>query len=306
VTAHVPVLLREAVDALAIGPAATIVDCTFGRGGHARLILDRLGPGGRLIALDRDQEAIASGRSINDPRLTLVQARFGELDAALKSLSVMQVAAVLLDLGMSSPQLEDPERGFSFRLDGPLDMRMDRSHGMTAAEWLGDATEAEIREVLGGYGEERFAKQIAKAIVAARQGRPLTRTRELAYLVGKAVRTREPDQDPATRTFQALRIHVNQELEELSLVLPRAMRLLAPGGRLAVISFHSLEDRIVKNFIRECARPGSLPEKLPVRASELPRPLMRIVGKPLRASASEVSANPRARSAILRVAEKLQ
>jgi len=305
VTAHVAVLLHEAVDALAIRPAATVVDCTFGRGGHARLILDRLGPEGRLIALDRDQEAIASGRSIDDPRLTLAQARFSELEATLKRHSVMRAAAVLLDLGMSSPQLEDAERGFSFRLDGPLDMRMDRSEGMTAGQWLEYATEAEIREVLGGYGEERFAKQIAKAIVAARQRRPVTRTRELADLVGKAVRTREPDQDPATRTFQALRIHVNKELEELSLVLPQAMELLEPGGRLAVISFHSLEDRIVKNFMREQARAGSLPERLPVRAADLPRPLMRIVGKPLRASAAEVRANPRARSAILRVAEKL-
>ena len=304
-SAHVPVLLQEAVDALAIGPAATVVDCTFGRGGHARLILGRLGPEGRLIALDCDQEAIASGRSIDDPRLRLVQARFSDLETTLKSQSVMQVSAVLLDLGMSSPQLQDAERGFSFRLDGPLDMRMDRSQGMTAAEWLLNATEAEIREVLGGYGEERFAKQIAKAIVAARQRRPVARTRELAHLVGKAVRTREPDQDPATRTFQALRIHVNKELEELSLVLPQAMKRLQPGGRLAVISFHSLEDRIVKNFMRASARPGSLPERLPVRAADLPRPLMRIVGKPIRASASEVRANPRSRSAILRVAEKL-
>ena len=308
---HVPVLAREAVEALAIEAHrdGVFVDATFGRGGHAREILVRLGPKGRLIALDRDVEAIAAGRGIADPRLELVHARFGRLQAALGERGYASVAGVLLDLGVSSPQFDDPARGFSFRADGPLDMRMDASTGEsgeeTAAQWLARADEDHIREVIARYGEERFAKQIAKAIVAARKGRPLTRTRQLADIVGEAVRTREPGQDPATRTFQALRIHVNQELAELSLVLPQALAVLAPAGRLAVISFHSLEDRIVKNFMRDHARPGALPERLPVRAAELPKPQLRLVGKPVRPGAEEVNANPRSRSAVLRVAEKL-
>ncbi|OGA26261.1 MAG: 16S rRNA (cytosine(1402)-N(4))-methyltransferase, partial [Betaproteobacteria bacterium RIFCSPLOWO2_02_FULL_65_24] len=209
------------------------------------------------------------------------------------------------DLGVSSPQLDDPERGFSFRSDAPLDMRMDQTRGVTAAQWLARASEEEIREVVKRHGEERFAKQIAKAIVAARERGPVARTRQLADLVGAAVRTREPGKDPATRTFQALRIHLNQELEELSLVLPQAVSILVPGGRLAVISFHSLEDRIVKNFIRTNARPGEAPERLPLRAAELPSPRLRSLGKPRRPGPGEVGANPRARSAVLRVAEKL-
>jgi 16S rRNA (cytosine1402-N4)-methyltransferase len=205
---------------------------------------------------------------------------------------------------VSSPQLDDPERGFSFRFDAPLDMRMDRTGGASAAEWLARAAEGEIREVLSGYGEERFAKQIAKAIVAARRGGPVRSTGQLAAIVGQAVRTREPGQDPATRTFQAVRIHVNQELEELSLALPQALEALAPGGRLVVISFHSLEDRIVKHFMRRAAKPEA-PERLPLRASELPRPRLRLVAEPLRPGAAETAANPRSRSAVLRVAEKL-
>jgi 16S rRNA (cytosine1402-N4)-methyltransferase len=206
---------------------------------------------------------------------------------------------------VSSPQLDDPRRGFSFRADGPLDMRMDATTGMSAGEWLATAQEEEIREVIARHGEERFAKQIAKAIVAARAGGPIRGTRQLADLVGQAVRTREPGQDPATRTFQALRIHVNQELEELSLVLPQAADALAPGGRLAVISFHSLEDRVVKNFMRDRSKGDQLPERLPVRAADLPKPQLRLVGKRIRASADEVRVNPRARSATLRVAERL-
>jgi len=306
---HVPVLLKEAVEALAIEPGprseGTYVDATFGRGGHARLILARLGAPGRLIALDRDADAIAAGRAIGDPRLTLVQAWFGSLESTLHALGMQQADGVLLDLGVSSPQLDDAGRGFSFRFDAPLDMRMDRSRGETAADWLARASEAQIREVVRGHGEERFAAQIAKAIVAARQSRPITRTRQLADIVGSAVRTREPGQDPATRTFQALRIHVNQELEELSLVLPQARSILAAGGRLVVISFHSIEDRIVKNFIRDSARPSGMPERLALRASELPPPSMRAIGKPLRPTQAETRANPRARSAVLRVAEKL-
>ena len=305
---HVPVLATEAIDALRIPahPNAVFVDATFGRGGHARLILERLSPRGRLIALDRDRAAIEEGRSILDGRLELIHARFGRLEEELKARGVTEVAGVLIDLGMSSPQIDDPERGFSFRGDGPLDMRMDTTQGETVAQWLDRAEEGEIREVIKSHGEERFAKQIAKAIVAARQGWSITRTGQLANLVGAAVRTREPGQNPATRTFQALRIHINQELEELSLVLPQAVSLLAPGGRLAVISFHSLEDRIVKRFFRERASPGAMPARLPLRAAQLPPPSIRLVGKPMRPGGAEVRANARARSATLRVAEKLQ
>ena len=304
--AHLPVLLYQAVDALDVASRldGTFVDATFGRGGHSRLILERLGVRGRLIAIDRDPDAIRAAREIRDPRFVPVHARFSELEATLDALRTGGVEGVLFDLGVSSPQLDDPRRGFSFRLDAPLDMRMDPSQGASALEWLERADEAEIREVLSNYGEERFAKQIAKAIAAARRGGTLRRTGELAAVVAAAVRTREPGQDPATRTFQALRIYVNQELEELSLTLPQALAALKPSGRLVVISFHSLEDRIVKNFMRGAARPV-VPERLPLRARELPAPKLRIVGRPVRPGAEEVRANPRARSAVLRVAEKL-
>jgi len=304
--AHIPVLLHPAVDALAIDlrPDGTFVDATFGRGGHSRLILERLGPNGRLIAIDRDPDAFAAARAVSDPRFTPAHAHFSELQAALEALRAGEIDGVLFDLGVSSPQLDDPRRGFGFRSDGPLDMRMDPTRGTGAAEWLERADEGEIREVIGNYGEERFAKQIAKAIVAARRRGPLRRTGELAAVVAAAVRTREPGQNPATRTFQALRIHVNQELEELSLALPQALAALRLSGRLAVISFHSLEDRIVKNFMRAGARP-TLPERLPVKAREMPPPKLRIVGPPRRPGAEEIRANPRARSAVLRVAEKL-
>jgi 16S rRNA (cytosine1402-N4)-methyltransferase len=304
---HVPVLAKEAVDALGLErrPDGTFVDATFGRGGHARQILARLGPHGRLIALDRDAEAIAAGKHIDDLRLALVHSRFSRLRASLEEMGIRCVDGVLIDVGVSSPQLDDPQRGFSFRSDGPLDMRMDPSSGETAAQWLARASEAEISGVIKNYGDERFAKPIAKAIVAARQRRPVTRTRELADLVGATVRTREPGQDPATRTFQALRIHINQELEELSLVLPQALDVLNAGGRIAVISFHSLEDRIVKNFFRDQSRPGRMPERLPVRSVELPPPRLRLLGKPIRPGDEETIRNPRSRSAILRVAERL-
>jgi 16S rRNA (cytosine1402-N4)-methyltransferase len=304
--AHLPVLLRPAVDALAIESRrdGTFVDATFGRGGHSRLILERLGPHGRLIGMDRDPEAIAAASEMRDPRLTPVHARFGELQATLDALRAGGVDGLLFDLGISSPQLDDARRGFSFRSDGPLDMRMDPTRGPSAFEWLEQADEAEIREVLSGYGEERFAKQIAKAIVAARRRGPLRRTGELAALVAASVRTREPGQDPATRTFQALRIHVNQELEELSLALPQALAVLNSHGRLVVISFHSLEDRIVKNFMRGAAQPA-LPERLPVRARDLPPAKLRIIGRPARPGTEEIRTNPRSRSAVLRVAEKL-
>ena len=301
---HAAVLLEEAVDALNLQPSGTYVDCTFGRGGHSRLILARLAKNGRLIAIDRDPEAIRAAADIRDSRFTIVHGSFRELAQILKPRGVGRVHGILLDLGVSSPQLESAERGFSFRRDAPLDMRMDTTTGRTAAEWLATASESEIREVIKTYGEERFAKQIAAAIVAARARGALGTTRELAALVAEAVPTREPRQDPATRTFQAVRIHVNQELEELSLALPQCGELLEPGGRLVVISFHSLEDRIVKRFMRDQSRSDALPERLPLRAAELPQPKLRLVGKARRPSDAEVIANPRARSATLRVAER--
>ena len=302
---HRPVLVAEALDALLIRQDGTYVDGTFGRGGHSRLILERLGPRGRLIALDRDPQAVAAARAITDSRFSITHAPFSALAQALDEQGATQVQGMLFDLGVSSPQLDDPQRGFSFRADGPLDMRMDPSQGMSAAEWLAVADENQIKEVIRGYGEERFAKQIAAAIAAARRDAPLRTTRQLADLVGAAVRTREPGQDPATRTFQALRILVNRELEEVSLMLPQAVARLAPGARLAVIAFHSLEDRIVKRFLQSCARP-EMPRDLPLRASELPQALLRIVGKPVRPARAETAANPRARSAVLRVAERTQ
>lgn len=304
VYAHAPVLGPEAMDALAIRPEGIYVDATFGRGGHSRMLLERLGPQGRVVAIDRDPEAIAAAGAITDPRFEVVQARSSEIARVLDALAVVAVDGVLMDLGVSSPQLDDPARGFSFRREGPLDMRMDPGSGESAADWLGRAQEQEIAEVIWRYGEERFAQQIARAVVAARAREPLRTTRQLAALVAGAVRTREPAQDPATRTFQALRIHVNQELAELEIALPAACARLAAGGRLAVISFHSLEDRIVKRFMRDLSSPPRLPRDLPVRAADIPAPAMRVVGKPVRAGASEIAANPRARSAILRVLEK--
>ena len=302
-TEHRPVLLAEALAALAPKPQGVYLDGTFGRGGHSRALLERLGSTGRVIAIDRDPQAVAAAAQITDPRFTVRHARFSALPEVLDALGVARVDGMLFDLGVSSPQLETPERGFSFRLDGPLDMRMDPTRGESAAQWLSHAAESQIREVIRDYGEERFAQQIAKAIVAARPEQPLRTTRQLADLVGQAVRTREAHQDPATRTFQALRIFVNQELEDVSLMLPRALERLAPQGRLAVITFHSLEDRIVKQFLARAARPP-VPRGLPLRESEMPAPLAKLIGKPVRAAAAEVSANPRSRSALMRVAER--
>jgi 16S rRNA (cytosine1402-N4)-methyltransferase len=302
---HKTVLLNEAVEALRIKADGTYVDATFGRGGHSRAILARLGNSGRLIAIDRDPEAAASAATISDPRLVSFQMEFGRIGRAAEKAGVAAVDGVLLDLGVSSPQLDSAGRGFSFRFDGPLDMRMDPGHGKTAAEWLAQASQQEIGEVIRRHGEERFAKQIARAIVAARSSGPVDRTRQLAQIVAKAVPAREPRQDPATRTFQAIRIHINQELEELEIALPQCVEMLNEGGRLVVISFHSLEDRIVKHFMRTQAQHGALPARLPVRATELPRPRMQLVGKPVYPTDGEVAANPRARSAVMRVAERL-
>jgi 16S rRNA (cytosine1402-N4)-methyltransferase len=298
------VLLNEAVEALDIKAAGTYVDATFGRGGHSRAILARLGSSGKLIAIDRDPEALASAALISDSRLIAMQMEFGRIGQAVARTDLSGVDGVLLDLGVSSPQIDSAARGFSFRFDGPLDMRMDPGHGKTAAEWLAQASEQEIGGVIRRHGEERFAKQIARAIVAARSSGPVDRTRQLAQIVAKAVPTREPYQDPATRTFQAIRIHVNQELEELEIALPQCLEMLNEGGRLVVISFHSLEDRIVKHYMRAQAQPGTLPARLPVRAAELPKPRMKLVGKPVYPTDDEVAANPRARSAVMRVAER--
>jgi 16S rRNA (cytosine1402-N4)-methyltransferase len=305
-SAHVAVLAQEAIEALNIRSNGTYVDCTYGRGGHSRLILEKLGTGGRLIALDRDPEAIEAAKALRDPRFMAMRSPFSRVRDVLQELGVAGVDGMLLDLGVSSPQLDDGRRGFSFRSDAPLDMRMDPDHGLSAADWLATAEESEIREVIRNHGEERFAKQIAAAIVAARARGPVDTTRKLAALVADAVPTREPRQNPATRTFQALRIHVNQELEELAVVLPQCVALLGASGRLVVISFHSLEDRIVKRFLRTQSQADALPARLPVRARDLPQPRMRLIGRAARASDRETAANPRARSAVMRVAERTE
>ena len=295
---HTTVLLHEAVQALDVRPDATYVDATFGRGGHSRLILSQLGPQGRLIVFDKDPEAIAQAQALNDSRITIRHEGF----AALADLPPASVAGVLMDLGVSSPQIDNPARGFSFRGDGPLDMRMDPTRGQSVREWLETASQQDIAEIIRDYGEERFAVPIAKAIVARRQerGAPAT-TAELAQLVAGTVKTREPGQDPATRTFQAFRIFINAELEELQQALEAARDVLHPQGRLAVISFHSLEDRLVKQFIARHSR-AVFDRRAPFAA---PAPVQfKDLGRQ-RPSAAEVTANPRSRSAILRVAERL-
>ena len=310
VAAHVPVLLAEAIQALAVDPAGTYVDATFGRGGHARALLAALGRGGRLVALDRDPDAAAAAAAIVDPRFTFRRAWFSELPAVLGELGIERVAGVLLDLGISSPQIDDPARGFSFRADGPLDMRMDPTRGESAAAFLARADARELTEVLRDYGEERLAQSIARAVVAARALGPILRTRQLAAIVAQAVgaRTRRDwNQDPATRTFQALRIHVNRELAELSLTLPQAAAALEQRGRLAVISFHSLEDRIVKRFFASASQPwggDARLARLAIPEAALPGAPLALVGRAVRPSDAEVAANPRARSATLRVAER--
>jgi 16S rRNA (cytosine1402-N4)-methyltransferase len=302
-SAHRAVLLDEALAALALKPGGVYVDATFGRGGHSRAILERLDGSGRLIALDRDPQAIEAAGAIRDARFSAVHAPFSALERVLERQAIGKVDGVLADLGVSSPQLEDSARGFSFLQDGPLDMRMDPTQGTTAAQWLATATEKQLREAIARYGEERFAEQVAKAIAAARAREPLLRTEQLATVVAQAVRTREVGQNPATRTFQALRILVNRELEEVARMMPQALAALAPGGRLAVISFHSLEDRLVKRFMAAAAKPG-VPEDLPIRASEMPQAPLRIVGRLQRPTDAEVNANPRARSARLRAVER--
>ena len=296
---HTTVLLNEAVDALVTKPHGTYVDATFGRGGHSRAILSRLSGEGRLIAFDKDPQAVSAARSIDDPRFSIRHESF----AHLVDLAPSSVAGVLLDLGVSSPQIDDPARGFSFRGDGPLDMRMDITRGSTVAQWLATADWKRIAEVIRDYGEERFAVPIAKAIVARRQERgPLAGTRELAQLVAGAVKTREPGQDPATRTFQAFRIFINSELEELQQALEASLNILQPHGRLVAISFHSLEDRIVKRFIAGHAR-AEVDRRAPFAA---PAPThLRAIAR-VRPGEAEIAANPRARSAVMRVAERTE
>ncbi len=304
---HRTVLLNEAVDALALdGNRADgcYVDGTFGRGGHSRLILERLGVTGRLLAFDKDAQAIANAATIVDQRFDIAHDSFATLSDALADRGIKQVNGVLLDLGISSPQVDDAARGFSFRADGPLDMRMDTTRGLSAAEWLATETEQKIEKVIREYGEERFAFQIAKAIVARRAVEPISSTRQLAEIVARTVKTREKGKDPATRTFQAIRIFINKELEELEIVLNEAYRHLAPHGRLVVISFHSLEDRIVKQFMAGKANVPQPDRRLPIRAVDLPQPEMKLIAR-IKPSAEEVSLNPRSRSAVMRVAERL-
>ena len=306
--AHQPVLLAEVLEGLDIQPGGVYVDGTFGRGGHAGAILEGLGPEGRLLAMDRDPEAVQSAvmQYGSDRRFEIEQGTFTMLDHLVAQRQLKgRVNGLLLDLGVSSPQLDDPARGFSFSDDGPLDMRMDPGTGMSAANWLAQADESGISHVLKTYGEERFARRIARRIVATRKEQPLRTTRQLAELIAAAVPVRERNKHPATRSFQAIRIFINRELEELQSVLGQVPDVLALHGRLAVISFHSLEDRIVKRFIRREYRGDPLPADLPVSGSAH-QPRLRPVGKAIRAGSAELAANPRARSAVLRIAERLQ
>ena len=300
---HATVLLDEAVAGLRVEAGGVDGDGTFGRGGHRRLILEQLGAHGRLIALDKDPVAVAAGRALQDARFQIVHSGFEHLREVLCELGIDKVDGVLLDLGVSSPQLDEARRGFSFRFDAPLDMRMDTSRGETAAQWLATVDEGLLAEVISDYGEERFARKIARALVIARQESPIVTTRQLSEIVAKNVHSREPGKNPATRTFQAVRIYINRELEELESVLPQCMDSLRAGGRMAVISFHSLEDRIVKRFMRDMAQGDKLPRNLPIRAAEIPQAKLKLVGKAIHASEQELALNPRARSAVLRVAE---
>ena len=304
--AHLPVLLDEVLTGLGLRPDGIYIDATYGRGGHSGAILERLGPDGRLYALDQDPQAVAAARNRfgSDTRFSVVRGRFSMLGDYVDGWQVSgRVNGILIDLGVSSPQLDEAARGFSFRSDGPLDMRMDPETGLSAAQWINGVDEATLTQTLRTLGEERFAKRVARAIVRARATKRIETTGELASVVRGAVPTREPGKDSATRTFQAVRMVVNRELDELQSVLPQALDALAPGGRLAVISFHSLEDRIVKNFMRDQARGPQFPRGLPVTASmQVSR--LRVLGRPIKPGTRELRENPRARSATLRVAER--
>ena len=303
---HITVLLNEAVDALAVREDGIYVDGTFGRGGHSRLILSRLGSQGRLIVFDKDPQAIEAAQKLaeQDGRVTVVHDGFSSFQTTLDKLDIEEIDGALFDLGISSPQIDDGARGFSFRFDAPLDMRMDPTRGMSAAEWIATASEQDLHEVIKNYGEERFSRQIARAIVAQRTESPIDTTRKLAQLVAQNVRTRERGQDPATRTFQAVGIFINRELEEVEAVLPQVMGRLKQGGRLAVIAFHSLEDRIVKQFVKKYSQHPPLPRWAAVKEADLPLPPLKAVGKAIKPGVEETASNPRARSAVLRVAER--
>lgn len=303
---HQTVLLNEAVAALNIRSDGIYVDGTFGRGGHSRKILSQLGDQGRLVVFDKDPQAIAVAESLSkeDKRVSVIHNGFSSLKTSLQSLGIDKVDGILLDLGISSPQIDDGSRGFSFRFNAPLDMRMDTSRGLTAAQWLAKADEKDIAEVIKTYGEERFNRQIARAIVQRREESPITTTGELSALTAQVVRTRERGQDPATRTFQAIRIFINRELEEVKSVLPQAIACLNEQGRLAVIAFHSLEDRIVKQYFKGLVEKPQLPKWVMVKDEDLPPVPIALIGKAIKPSPEEVSANPRARSAIMRVAQR--
>ncbi|WP_108507693.1 16S rRNA (cytosine(1402)-N(4))-methyltransferase RsmH [Polynucleobacter acidiphobus] len=302
---HRPVLLAEAVTAMISGPSfqpnsAVLIDGTFGRGGHTQALLDVLGKESKLVAFDKDPEAIAKAQSLCDPRLQIIHSSFANIEQHIQRASV---DAVLLDLGISSPQIDTPERGFSFRFEGPLDMRMDTTRGISAQEWLASAAVDEIAQVIKTFGEERFASSIARAIVKQREeGHPVQTTKALADLIASVVKTREPGQDPATRTFQAIRIFINQELTDLEKGLSAALNVLKAGGRLVVISFHSLEDRIVKQFMQAHAQ-VNIPRELPIRAKDLPQGDLEIIAR-VKPSDTEINENPRARSGVMRVAQK--
>ena len=306
--AHITVLLHEAVAGLNIRPDGIYVDGTFGRGGHSRHILSQLGPEGRLLAIDRDPAAIAVARQIADPRFRILHGPFSRLAQMVEEAGLAgRIDGVLLDLGVSSPQLDEAERGFSFQKDGPLDMRMDPGSGQSSADWLNQAAEEDIAWVLKTFGEEKFARKIARAIVHDRQTTPWSRTRQLAEMIARVSPSREKNKHAATRSFQAIRIYINSELDEIEQALDGALKVLAPGGRLSVISFHSLEDRLVKHFIRKQEKGPEVPPGLPLTEAQLAGGrLLKSVGKAQKPSAAEVAANPRARSSVLRVAQRLE
>lgn len=308
VNAHLSVLLKESIDALAIKPDGIYVDATFGRGGHSRLILQQLSPKGRLIALDRDPAAIEAAKEFqHDPRFSIEHTAFSEMETVLDNLQIHgKVDGILMDLGVSSPQLDDAERGFSFMRDGPLDMRMDPTRGISAANWLAVADEDDITQVLKEFGEEKFGKRIAHAIVNSRATSPLQTTAQLASLIDQAVPVKDKFKHPATRSFQGIRIYINSELDEIRKGLKASLSALRPGGRLAVISFHSLEDRMVKRFMREQSVGMKVPAGLPIREVDiLASKAMKLIGKAIKPSRQEIEDNVRSRSSVLRIAEKL-
>ena len=306
-SSHTPVLYHEALDALRIQSDGIYLDCTFGRGGHARGVLAALGPRGRLIALDRDPEALIAGHQLaaEDSRFSIVQTAFSALSEALDHVSVDRVHGVLMDLGVSSPQLDDAARGFSFQAEGPLDMRMDPTSGESAADWIARAQTQDIAQVLWVYGEERFSRRIARAIVEAREQTPIVTTTQLARIIADAQPKKDPNKHPATRAFQAIRLFINGELDEVAAGLTQAIARTLPGGRIAVIAFHSLEDRLVKRALRDASRPPQGDPRMPL-PNDAQRPRLKLVGKAVKAAEAEIATNPRARSAVLRVAERTE